>query len=103
MQHANIFRIDERLHPERAADIVRHNAKLFRWNSHDVGKLRAQHHDALTADTKSPSVLVTREARDSSARLHGVDDDAVVNKPQAGDMGSAFKSRRDLPSITVMI
>src|SRR5450759_3493450 len=103
MQHANIFRIDERLHPERAADIVGHNAKFFRWNPHDLAELRAQHHDALTAETKSPSVLLTREARDSPARLHGVDDDAVVNESQVGDMGSALKSRRDLSSITVMI
>src|ERR1035437_10686258 len=103
MQHTNIFRIDERLHPERPADLGCHDAQLFRWNSHDIGELRAQHHDALTTDPKCPSVLVTREARDSPARLHGVDDDAVVNEPQSGDMGSALKSCRNFFSITVLI
>ena len=91
MQHADIFGKDDRLHAERAADIAGQDAQ-------PVDRRRSAPRPAWRAGRTRPgsrhgrcSGRVRVVVADRRARLHRVDDDAVVDDAQPRDMGGAAR------------
>ena len=103
VQHADVFRIGRRLHAERAADVAGQHPDLFRRHVEDSGKLAAHAERALAADVQNEALGLGVIGRDRRARLHRVDDHAIIDEPEANDVGGARECLRDLVGIAIVI
>ncbi len=104
VQHADIFRVDDRLHAERAADIAGEHVHLRGRDCENVvGEGVAQPEDTLAADMQRPALACAIVEADRRTRLHGTDDHAVADQLEAGDVGRPRERRRDRFGIAVMI
>ena len=101
VHRADVFREDRALHAERAADVARDEAQLAGLDVHHLGGGGARTQHALRRRMEGEaSVLISGDA---GARLHGVDDDAVVDEMQARDMRRARERRLDLRAVAILI
>src|SRR6516162_3144085 len=102
VQNAVIFGIGRLFHPERSADTIGQDAHLVAPDSKYAGDVIAKPEHTLVRDVEVPMLALGIILRDCGARLHRIDDDAIVAEPEASDMGSARKSGGNLLAVTVM-
>ena len=102
VQDAVIFAIGRLLHAKRAADPVGQDAQLVAADAEHLGDVVAKAEHPLAADIEGPVPALGVVAGDRRARLHRVDDDAVVAQHQAGDMGGAGKGGGDLVAVAIV-
>ena len=98
-QQARIFRIARGLQSERAADILGDDAHLLARQSHHGDELVALRAGALRAGAQRVVIARRVVARGRAARLHRVDDEALVDRRDARHMRGAGEDRLDLARI----
>ena len=82
-----VFVIDERLHAEAAADVFGDDAQFRVFDAEDVlGDAGAHAVDALAAGVERVFVGCLVVGAEAGARLHRVDDDALVDELQRRDV-----------------
>lgn len=88
-QHQHMLGIEEDLHPEAAAHVRSHDAKLFARDVEDpLGNQVAQIVRALAAGIQRHAPGRGIEVTDGRARFHRIGADAVVDQVDFGDVGS---------------
>ena len=102
IEDAVIFGICRLLHAKRAADPLGQDPHFVAADAKNAGDVVAKAEDALAADMQCPVLAFGIVVGDRRARLHRVDDDAVVAQPQPGDVGSPGKGGGDLLAVTEM-
>ena len=102
VQDAEIFGIGRLLHAERTADAVGQDAHLVAPDAEHLGDVVAEAEHPLAADMQGPMAALGVVIGDRRARLHRVDDDAVVAQFEAGDVGRAGKGGGDLVAVAVV-
>ena len=102
VQDADIFRIDGRLHAERAADIAGQHADLVGRRAEDVFQhvLHAEH--ALAARMQRPLSVGLVEFADRRARLHRRDDETLVDQRKRDDMRGVLHRLGDLGAVAML-
>ncbi len=103
VQHRDVFGIGLRLHAEGAADIAGEQAQLGRRNVEDFGELAAQAEHALASDMEGEALALRIVGGDRGARLHGVDDEAVVEELEPRHMGGVGEGLLHLLGVAEMI
>ena len=102
-QQRRIFRIDRGLHAERAADVLGDDAQLLARQSHHGDDLLALRPGALRAGAQRVAIGRRVVARGRAARLHGGDDEALVDHRDARDMRGAGENPLDLARIAAVV
>ena len=93
-QHQHVLGIEEQLHAEAAADIRRHHPDAVLRHVEDLlGEQVAQEMRALRRAPQRVSILARVVLADRAARLHRVDDDAVVDEGQRHAVPRAAAAR----------
>ena len=75
---------------------------LVAADAEDPGDVVAKAEHALAADMQCPMLALGVVIRDGRARLHRVDDDAVVAQAEPGHMSRAGKGGGDLLAVAEM-
>ena len=84
----HVLGIQEQLHAEAASHIRRHDAELLlRHLEHCLAEQRLDDPTTLRVGVQRPAAIAV--VGQGGARLHAVDDDAVVHDRQPGDVGGA--------------
>ena len=102
MHDAEMFGIGRLLHAEGAADPAGQHAHLVAPDAEDRGEVVAEPEDALGADMERPMLALGVVLGDRGARLHRIDDDAVVAQLEPRHMGRFGKGGRDLLAVAIV-
>ena len=102
IEDAIIFRVGRLLHAERAADPFGQDAHLVAPDAENAGDVVAKPEDALAADMQGPVLARGVVIGDRRARLHRIDDDAVVAQPELCHVSCRGKGGGDLLAVAEM-
>ena len=86
MQDGDVFGEHRRLHAERAADMAGQNAHILRLCAEHECEIGPHPEDALRRGAENPALRPLVPFADRRARLHRVDDNAVVDEVDCGDV-----------------
>ena len=99
---AVIFGIGRLFHAERAADAIGYHAQFVAADPEHAGDVIAEPEHPLAGDMERPVLSLGVVLRDPGARLHRIDDDAIIAQLEPCHMSGGGKSGGDLLAVAVV-
>ena len=99
---AVIFGIGRLFHAEGPADAIGYDAQLVAPDPEHAGDVIAEPEHTLARDMESPVLAFDVVLGNSRARLHRIDDDAVVAQLEPGNMRSRGERGGDLLAVSIV-